>query len=118
MSGYCFNKLSYVSLIEEIGNLVLEKLTNLETFKRMNFSKFSFVIIVPTFLSLHQQSVNRLKELLSLNKDSKIPANKLQFDGAVLMLHSSEEKNFDLFLTKAKEQSDCVFLVIQDECHW
>jgi len=106
------------SLQIAVGDAIFNKITNCIYENNRNFTAFKLIILVPPRTSLKNQTITRLQQTYSkaMIRDLKNSSN-IDID-FVYMAHSQNLKNYELIISGANQNKNCLYLIIQDECHW
>jgi hypothetical protein len=86
------------------------------------FKGFDFLYLVPNFISLHKQTLSRLINFDFGSKDAFRTGSErsILMQTKVLKLGESEKERSrkEDFLKMVTTNSDILYLVVHDECHW
>lgn len=106
------------SLQIAVGDAIFNKISNCILENNHNFTAFKLIILVPPRTSLKNQTITRLKQTYSkaMIRDLKNSSN-IDID-FVYMAHNQNLKNYELIISGANQNQNCLYLIIQDECHW
>jgi SAM-dependent methyltransferase len=108
----------FYNLQISVGNAIFEKITKHISEKNQIFSLFKFVLLIPPRNSLKDQTIKRLKQTYSNQLIQRLGHNSTENIDFVFMALDKNFKEFDKIIKSADQNKDCLYLIIQDECHW